>query len=528
MSAPPPPARPWWKDAIVYQIYPRSFADSDGDGIGDLNGITARLDYLVALGIDTIWLSPHFDSPGVDNGYDVRDYRAVLREFGTMAEFDAMLAAMQARGIRLIIDLVVNHSSDQHRWFVEAAADPASPTRDYYIWRTGEDGGPPNNWPAFFGGSAWTQAGPGGDYYLHLFAPEQPDLNWENAALRAEIYDIMRFWLDKGVSGFRMDVIPFISKDPAFADLPEAQRRHPEFVFSDGPRVHDYLREMRREVLAHYDTMTVGEAWGVTPERSRDFTDARRGELDMVFQFDVVNLGRDVWRAVPWSVPELKAALTRIDAAAGEHGWAANFLGNHDCPRLLSHFGDDRPQFRTAAAKALATLLLAQRGTPFLYQGDELGMANFPFETIGQYRDIAALNNWRDLVDTGRVAPATLLAGLARTSRDHSRTPMQWSAAPGAGFSSGTPWIAINPDHLEVNADAQARRRGLGASSLPPADRAPPRGPGAAARRHYRSRSGTSAGLCRAAPPRRRGAADPHQPVVGACKLAPARAPATR
>ncbi len=450
------PAGPrWWKEAVVYQIYPRSFADSNGDGVGDLNGITARLDYLKSLGVDVVWLSPHFDSPNTDNGYDIRDYRKVLAQFGTMGDFDRMLAGMKARGIRLIIDLVVNHTSDEHRWFVEASKGPANPYRDYYIWRPGTAGGPPNNAPSFFGGSAWSRTTPGGDYYLHYFAIKQPDLNWDNSKVRGEVYDLMRFWLDKGVSGYRMDVIPFISKDPSFPDLTPEQLQHPDRVYASGPRVHDYLKEMRREVLSKYDTMSVGEAVGVTPEKGPLFTSAGRGELDMIFRFEAVNIDRDGWRTKPWALPQLKTIYDNLDRSAGTDGWNTSFIGNHDKPRAVSHLGDGSP----ASAKALATMLLTLRGTPFLYQGDELGMTNYPFTRIEQYDDISARNLWRDQVVSGKVLAAEFLPELAKTSRDNARTPMQWNAAPNAGFTTGTPWLAVNPNFRTINVAAEQADR---------------------------------------------------------------------
>jgi oligo-1,6-glucosidase len=471
MAAPAPAAGPvdarpsaWWKDAVVYQVYPRSFQDSDGDGMGDLNGITARLDYLKTLGVTVIWLSPHFDSPNVDNGYDIRDYRKVLAQFGTMADFDRMLAAIKKRRMKLIIDLVVNHTSDQHHWFAEASKGPANPYRDYYIWRPGKNAkgneGPPNNYPSFFGGSAWTQGTPGGEYYLHYFAKQQPDLNWDNPKVRGEVYDLMRFWLDKGVSGFRMDVIPFISKDPAFPDLTPEQLAHPDRVYASGPRVHAYLQEMNREVLSKYDTMTVGEAVGVTLDQAPKFVDASRHELNMIFHFDALNIDRDGWRTKPWALPQLKAIYARLDANAGAEGWNTSFLTNHDKPRAVSHFGDDGPQWRVPSAKALATMMLTLRGTPFIYQGDELGMTNYPFRTIADYDDISARNLWRDNVETGKVAPAEMLTQLARTSRDNSRTPMQWSAAANGGFTTGKPWLAVNPNYRAINAAAEVADQG--------------------------------------------------------------------
>jgi len=463
-EAPPatgdPAATPWWKDAVVYQVYPRSFLDSNGDGIGDLNGITAKLDYLQALGIDVVWLSPHFDSPNADNGYDIRDYRAVMAELGTMADFDRMLAGMTERGIRLVIDLVVNHTSDEHRWFVESRRDRDNPYRDFYIWRDGRDGGPPNNYPSFFGGSAWQHDDATDQYYLHSFATQQPDLNWENPMVRDEVVDLMRFWLDKGVSGFRMDVIPFISKRDGLPDLTPEELEHPEFVYADGPRIHEYLQDLNREVLAPRDAMSVGEAFGVGIDQAALFTDARRGELSMIFHFDIVRMDRDGWRQTGWTLPQLKALYTTIDGVAGERGWNTSFLGNHDNPRAVSHFGDDSPAWRELSAKALATMLLTQRATPFVYQGDELGMTNYPFERIEQFEDVEIRGQWRTLVQTGEVPADEYLSHVRTTSRDHARTPMQWTAGAQGGFTTGTPWLAVNPNHVEVNAAAQVADQG--------------------------------------------------------------------
>ena len=445
----------WWKDAVVYQIYPRSFADSNGDGIGDLPGITAHLDHLHDLGVDVIWLSPHFDSPNADNGYDVRDYRKVMREFGTMADFDEMLTAMHARGMRLVIDLVVNHTSDEHEWFVQSRASADNPYRDHYIWRDGVDGRPPNNYPSFFSGSAWELDPATGQYYLHYFAVKQPDLNWDNPAVRTDVYDIMRFWLDKGVAGFRMDVIPFISKQPGLPDLTREQRLSPQNVYATGPRVHEFLHEMHDEVLAEYDAMSIGEAFGVEMDDAHLFTDERRGELSMIFHFDIVRIGRQHYRQGPWTLPQLKALSTQIDRAGGAHGWNTSFLGNHDNPRVVSQFGDDDPAWRDRSAKALATFILTQRATPFLYQGDELGMTNYPFERIEDYDDVEAKSLWRAYVETGKVPAEELLAHLRITSRDHSRTPMQWTGGANAGFTNGTPWLPVHPNHTAINAAAQ-------------------------------------------------------------------------
>jgi oligo-1,6-glucosidase len=339
------PQKKWWKEQVVYQIYPRSFKDSDGDGIGDLKGITSKLDYLKQLGVDIIWLSPHFDSPNADNGYDIRDYEKVMAEFGTMKDFDEMLAGLKKRNIKLIIDLVVNHSSDEHKWFEQSKSSKQNPYRNYYIWRPGKDGKAPNNWPSFFGGSAWEKAGPDGEYYLHYFAKKQPDLNWENPKLREEVYSIMKFWLDKGVDGFRMDVIPLISKDQEFPDFDSTTIHHPEFKYAFGPRLHEYLKEMNSKVLSKYDAMTVGEVFGGTPEKTNLLTDERRNEINLAFSFDVARIGRNNWYQNNWTLPEFKK-LFNIQSNQDQFHWPTVFLSNHDNPRTVSKFGDDSPKYR--------------------------------------------------------------------------------------------------------------------------------------------------------------------------------------
>ncbi|QQA43881.1 glycoside hydrolase family 13 protein [Pelagovum pacificum] len=445
-------ARRWWKEAVAYQIYPRSFMDSDGDGVGDLAGIVSKLDYLSDLGVTMVWLSPHYDSPNADNGYDIRDYRAVMSQFGTMDDFDALLDGLHARGIRLIVDLVVNHTSNEHAWFAEARQGKDAATRDYYIWRDpAPDGSPPNNWPSFFSGPAWTLDEASGQYYLHLFAAKQPDLNWDNPAVRGEVWDLMRFWLDKGVDGFRMDVIPFISKDPALPDLPAGIK--PQKHYAEGPRLHDYLREMRREVLSHYDCATVGEGNGLDQDQMRRVVDERREELDMIFQFDVVEFDRDAaGNPRDWTLPEFKEIFARQADSMDAHGWTTVYLANHDTTRPVSRYGDDSAEWRVASTKVLNALLLTQKGTPFLYQGDEFGMTNFPFTAIGQFQDIAVRNAWAAAQATGTADEATFLTRLNRTSRDHTRTPMQWDASAEGGFTSGTPWLPVNPNSAEINA----------------------------------------------------------------------------
>ena len=451
-------SRRWWKEAVVYQIYPRSFMDSNGDGIGDLPGIISRLDYIRDLGVDVIWLSPHFDSPNADNGYDIRDYRKVMSEFGTMADFDALLAGIKERGMRLIIDLVVNHTSDEHQWFVESRRAKHNPYRDYYIWHPGRDGEAPNDWRSFFSGSAWKHDAGSGEYYMHLFADKQPDLNWENPSVREDVYDIMRFWLDKGIDGFRMDVIPLISKDQAFSNYPEEHRADPAYFHGSGPRLHEFLQEMNHEVLSRYDVMTVGEALGVTPEQTPLLVDERRGELNMIFNFDAVRIDRgETWRWKPWTLPDLKAIYGRLDRALDHHSWHTAFLSNHDNPRLVSRFGEDQEPWRIPSAKLLATMLLTLKGTPFIYQGDELGMTNYPFRAIEDYDDLEVRSAWKADVLNGKVTADEFLTDMLKTSRDHSRTPMQWDETANGGFTSAArPWFAVNPNSSVINA-RQAR-----------------------------------------------------------------------
>lgn len=457
----------WWQRSVVYQIYPRSFCDSNGDGIGDLNGITSKLDHLAALGVDVVWLSPVYASPNDDNGYDISDYRSIMAEFGTMADFERMLAGMRARGIRLMMDLVVNHTSDEHGWFRRARASRDDPFHDWYVWREpAPGGGPPNNWEAAFGGSAWQWNEATGEYYLHLFSPKQPDLNWENPAVREAVHALMRFWLDKGVAGFRMDVINMISK-PWRADgsLPDAPLVQPGFLqpafrlVTHGPRLLEFLHEMRREVLDHYDTITVGEAPCATPEQGIALTHPETGALGMLFQFEHMDLdtrpGAAKWawrRAAPH---ELMASLMRWQQALDGRGWNSLYLSNHDQPRPVSRFGDDG-EHRVASAKALATFLHGLQGTPYVYQGEELGMRNPPFASVDELRDIESLNHWREAVQQRGEDPAAVLESIRRKGRDNARTPMPWDASPNAGFGTGTPWIAPNPDYPEVNA-AQAR-----------------------------------------------------------------------
>ena len=451
----------WWKEAVVYQVYPRSFKDSNGDGIGDLPGITSKLDYLQKLGVNVIWLSPHFDSPNADNGYDIRDYRKVMAEFGTMDDFDTLLAGIKQRHMRLIIDLVVNHTSDENKWFVESRSSKTNPYRDFYIWRPGHtapDGTrtPPNNYPSYFSGSAWTLDAKTNEYYLHYFAAKQPDLNWENPKVREDVYSIMRFWLDKGVSGFRMDVIPLISKPTGMPDLTAEQLKTPPNAYANGPHLAEYLQQMNREVLSKYDDMSVGEATGTTLAQTNALVDDRRHELNMIFNFDAIKRGRSDFgpsQLGSWSLPELKGIYDAHATVLTKHDWDTVFLSNHDNPRIVSTFGNDSPATRVPSAKLFETMILTLRGTPFLYEGDELGMTDYPFKRIEDYDDIAIKNAYKAEVETGKVSAASFLAAQAKVSRDNARTPMQWDSSPEAGFTTGThPWLAVNPNYKEINA----------------------------------------------------------------------------
>ncbi len=459
--------RSWFASAVVYQIYPRSFQDSNGDGIGDLRGILSRLDHLDRLGVDVIWLSPIYRSPHADNGYDISDYQDIDPAFGTLEDFDELLDAVHARGMKLVMDLVVNHTSDEHPWFVESRSSVDSPKRDWYWWRParhgttpGEPGAEPNNWDSFFSGPSWELDEATGEYYLHLFDRKQPDLNWENEEVRAAVYEMMRWWLDRGVDGFRMDVINLISKNTALPDgAAKSNGLGDGFPhYAGGPRLHEFLQEMRREVFDGRDGtfLTVGEMPGVTAEDAVLFTDPARREVDMVFQFEHVGLGQagaSKFETRPLEPGELADSLARWQEALGDTGWNSLYLGNHDQPRTVSRFGDDGEHWR-ASATALATMLHLLRGTPYVYQGEELGMTNSPFASIEEYRDVEALNYYADASAQGRLA-AHVLDGLGRIGRDNARTPVQWDGTPNAGFTSGSPWIAVNPNHAWLNAAAQ-------------------------------------------------------------------------
>ncbi len=447
----------WWKESVVYQIYPRSFADSNGDGIGDLRGIIGKLDYLKTLGVDVVWLSPVYKSPNDDNGYDISDYQDIMTEFGTLADWDELIAAMHARGLKLVMDLVVNHSSDEHPWFIESRKSKDNPYRDYYIWRPGKDGGSPNNWQSFFTGSAWEFDPATGEYYLHLFSKRQPDLNWENPKVRRAVFDMMHWWLRRGVDGFRMDVINMISKAPGLpAAEPVDGKRHVQGSehFICGPRLSEFLGEMKTDVLSKYDILTVGETPMVSPEDAIELTHEETGALNMVFQFEHMDVDRIGPRLIdrPDGLKMLKAVLTRWQKGLEGRAWNSNYLSNHDQPRPVSRYGDDG-EFRVVSAKLLATLNHLQQGTPYIYQGEEIGMTNVAFESIADYRDIAALNVYKLQTEQLGQDPQTVLAGLHLKSRDNARTPMQWSAAPQAGFTTGEPWIKVNPNYTTVNVE---------------------------------------------------------------------------
>ena len=454
LAEPQPVATPhhWWKEAVIYQIYPRSFKDSNADGIGDLQGIISKLDYLQLLGVDVLWLSPVFASPNTDNGYDISDYQAIMTEFGSMADFDELLAEAHSRGLKVILDLVVNHSSDEHRWFEEARKSTQNQYRDYYIWRD-----EPNNWQSFFSGSAWELSAETGQYYLHLFAKKQPDLNWESPALRQEIYTMMHFWLGKGVDGFRMDVIPFLSKDPFFPDYPVG-RFGDLTIHANGPRIHEFLQEMNHQVLAHYDCLTVGEGFGVAAHQANLYVGHNRQELNMIYHFDHAVPREEACFGKPapeFTLPELKTIFARWDAAVGHSGWQNTYFGNHDNPRVLSRFGGSGSH-QVAAAKMLATVLLTQRGTPSIYQGDELGMTNCGFENVSEFDDIQVKNAYKALVMSGSVQEVDFLKAANQIARDHARTPMQWSARAHAGFTDGhQTWLKVNPNHATINAEDQ-------------------------------------------------------------------------
>ncbi len=463
------PAEQDWRRWVIYQIYPRSFADSDGDGVGDLRGIIDHVGYLHRLGVDVVWLSPVYRSPMDDNGYDISDYQDIDPLFGSLADLDELAAALHERGMKLVMDLVVNHTSDEHPWFTESRSSRDNPKRDWYWWRDprpgttpGLPGSEPTNWESHFSGSAWQWDDATQQYYLHVFSTKQPDLNWENPQVRQAVYAMMRWWLDRGVDGFRMDVINMISKDLSLPDTtprPGSPYGPGDRYFLCGPRNHEFLSEMHREVFEGRDrhVLTVGEMPGVTTEDAVLFTDQRRNELDMVFQFEHVMLdfGAHRYDLRELSLPALKGSLAAWQEGLARRGWNSLYWGNHDQPRALSRFGSDQAAFRVASAKTLATVLHLHQGSPYIFQGDELGMANAPFAAIADFRDIQAVNFHAAAVARGDTDLPALIAAMTRMSRDQGRTPMQWNASAGAGFTTGTPWIGINPDHRVVNAETQ-------------------------------------------------------------------------
>ena len=437
----------WWKESVVYQIYPRSFMDSDNDGIGDIKGITSKLDYLKNLGIDVIWLSPVFKSPNDDNGYDISDYEDIMDEFGTMSDFDELLSEAHNRGIKIIMDLVVNHSSDEHKWFVEARKSKDNPYRDYYIWRDGKDGSTPNNWDSIFSGSAWEYDEETNQYFLHLFSKKQPDLNWENENLRQAVYSMMKFWLDKGIDGFRMDVCNLFSKAEGLPDIGE---EGPEGIYMNGPKIHDYLHEMNKEVLSKYDIMTVGETPGVSPKHARDYVGEDRDELNMVFHFELMDLpnASDKFYKKPYKLTDIKNIFMKWYDGLENIGWNSLFMNNHDQPRMVSRFGNDS-KYRIESAKMLATLIHTFKGTPYIYQGEEIGMTNICFDDIKKYRDIETINYYNEKIKNED--EKSLIERIKITSRDNARTPMQWDNNLNGGFSKATPWIDVNPNYKQIN-----------------------------------------------------------------------------
>lgn len=454
----------WWKESVVYQIYPRSFCDSNGDGIGDLNGITGKLDYLKELGIDVIWLSPVYKSPNDDNGYDISDYQAIMDEFGTMEDFDRMLATAHEKGIKIMMDLVVNHTSDEHKWFIESRKSTDNPYRDYYIWRPAkEDGSLPNNWGSCFSGPAWEYDKTTDMYFLHLFSKKQPDLNWDNPAVRQDVFDMMNWWLKKGVDGFRMDVISLISKEPGLPDKEPGINGYATFnVSANGPHVHEYLQEMRQKALNNADTITVGECSGVTLEEAKKYARSDEKELNMVFQFEHMDVDSDEkagkWTTRKMDLRNLKKILTRWQKGLQDIAWNSLYWENHDQPRSVSRFGNDSDEYREISAKMLATCIHMMQGTPYVYQGEELGMTNCPFNTLDNFRDLESINAFHELTEQGKMTEEDMMAAIGYKGRDNARTPMQWDDSSYAGFSTATPWIMVNPNYTKINAKDQINR----------------------------------------------------------------------
>ena len=454
----------WWKESVVYQIYPRSFCDSNGDGIGDLNGITGKLDYLKELGIDVIWLSPVYKSPNDDNGYDISDYQAIMDEFGTMEDFDRMLATAHEKGIKIMMDLVVNHTSDEHKWFIESRKSTDNPYRDYYIWRPAkEDGSLPNNWGSCFSGPAWEYDKTTDMYFLHLFSKKQPDLNWDNPAVRQDVFDMMNWWLKKGVDGFRMDVISLISKEPGLPDKEPGINGYASFnVSANGPHVHEYLQEMRQKALNNADTITVGECSGVTLEEAKKYARSDEKELNMVFQFEHMDVDSDEksgkWTTRKMDLRDLKKILTRWQKGLQDIAWNSLYWENHDQPRSVSRFGNDSDEYREISAKMLATCIHMMQGTPYVYQGEELGMTNCPFNTLDNFRDLESINAFHELTEQGKMTEEDMMAAIGYKGRDNARTPMQWDDSAYAGFSTANPWIMVNPNYTKINAKDQINR----------------------------------------------------------------------
>ncbi len=453
----------WWNNNVVYQIYPRSFCDSNADGIGDINGIRSKLWYLKELGIDVIWLSPVYQSPNDDMGYDISDYRAIMKEFGTMDDYDHMLKEAHALGIKIMMDLVVNHTSDEHPLFIESRKSRDNPYRDFYIWRDGKDGKEPNNWGSCFGGSAWKYDETTDQYYLHLFSPKQPDLNWDNDAVRERIFDMMTWWCDKGIDGFRMDVISLISKVPGLPDGAVGRSGYGDFgpYCANGPRVHEFLQEMNQKVLSKYDLITVGECSGVTVEEARKYAASSGQELNMVFQFEHMDL--DGGESFKWNhkkikLTDLKAVMSKWQTGLHGKAWNSLYWCNHDQPRILSRMGNDSPKYREISAKMLATCLHMLQGTPYIFQGEELGMTNYPFTSLEEFRDIESINAYHELTEKGIVSPEDMFDYISYKGRDNARTPMQWDDSEEGGFTTGTPWISVNPNYKEINAKEQLER----------------------------------------------------------------------
>ena len=450
----------WWKESVVYQIYPKSFKDSNGDGIGDIKGIIEKLDYLKELGVNVLWISPMLESPQDDNGYDISDYRRIYEDYGTMEDYEEMLSEAHKRDIKVLMDLVVNHTSDEHNWFIESRKSKDNPYRDYYIWKAPVNGKEPNNWGGVFGGSAWEYDEKTQMYYLHLFSKKQPDLNWENEKVRREVYDMMTFWCEKGIDGFRMDVISMISKNQAFPDGEVKNGLYGDFnpYCVHGPRIHEFLQEMNKEVLSRYDIMTVGETSGVTIEEAQKYAGEDRNELNMVFQFEHVEDAcgdHGKWTTAKFNFRDFKKTMIKWQEELQGKAWSSLFLGNHDQPRSVSRFGNDNPAYRETSAKMLATCLHMMQGTPYVYQGEELGMTNAYFDKLEDYRDIESINFFTELTEAGIMTPEYMMKCLMLRSRDNARTPMQWNDSAQGGFTSGEPWIRINSNYKEINAAQQ-------------------------------------------------------------------------